>query len=537
MQQRIQARTMKAKWHGVVLTALVVVISGGAHPAAGKLPNLWERAYPDIFVQNSGKLTRFWSPEAIAVPEGHAFIAQLKELGFSFYTPVIGILDISFDPIRVLADTRISQKLRDNLSLSLNDAADMLRALTASAGITLAAEEMDQLVTYHLCLRPSKKEHGTAVARLLNGQPPVGISCRGETGYLFSFAGMSATEELIWQGIVAMNPQLDIVNVSAALSGISLNTNEVLAVESTVRYVRKISAKTIVVTSAGNNFPNPVEANKRRLAKEIITVGSTDPDGCVSTVSTAGDVVTVCAPSSKYLQTIDGQYFRVFGGTSGATPLVTGALADVFSILPSLRVNEAVWLLQETAIMSKNTFEARDMIRSLNYYKLLRVAHRLSRDWPMSREHIFNREYYDFADEATDLTTASVDLGSTAESFTKLRQAFFLDNENLTARELLADIYRRAGYEAQAQFYGGEYSPIDKHKSTLHRFLTALADADLERMAELLPTLNKELFRRSFFHAIIVHMPAEKRRGVLELLRANGIADITVSEQGGIIVK
>lgn len=66
---------------------------------------------------------------------------------------------------------------------------------------------------------------------------------------------------------------------------------------------------------------------------------------------------------------------------------------------------------------------------------------------------------------------------------------------------------------------------------------TALAGANLGRMAELLPTLNKELFRRSFFQAIILHMPIEKRRGMLEFLRTNGIVSITVRESGRILIE
>ena len=532
MQQGI-----RVKWLRVVLSVLAVISSGGVCSAAGKLPNLWRATYPDI-TANGGKLTRFWSPEAAAAPEGHAFIARLVEQGFSFHTPAVGILDINLDPVRVLADTRVSQALRDNLSESLHNAVDMLRALTASAGIGLTIEELDELAAFHRRKRQrKKKEHGTAVARLINGQPPVGISRKGETDYMSFFAGLVEKEQLIWQGIVAMTPPLDILNISAELSGTSLNKNEVQVVEITVSYVREVAAKTIVVTSAGNNFPNPTEANKRRLAKAIITVGSTDPDGRASSFSAAGDMVTISAPSGNYLQTIDAQGFRDFGGTSGATPLVTGALADVLSILPSLRIDEAAWLLRETAITSKNTTEAKDTIRSLNYYKLIRVAHRLARDWPQGRDNIFTREYYDFAEEAARLTTAAVALGTTDEAFFKLRQAFFLDDNNHTARKALANIYRRAGYEAQARFYGGEYVSIAKSKATLHRFLTALADADLGRMTEILPTLDKELFRRSFFHAIILHMPEEKRRGVLEFLRTKGVVNITISDRGGLIIK
>ena len=304
---------IRVKWLRVVLSVLAVVSSGVCY-AAEKLPNLWEATYPDI-TANGEKLTRFWSPEAMGVPEGHAFMTQLVEQGFSFHTPAVGILDINLDPVRVLADTRVSQALRDNLSESLHNDVDLLRALTASAGIGLTTEELDELAAFHRRKRQrKKKEHGTAVARLINGQPPVGISRKGETNYLSFFAGLTEKEELIWRGIIALSPSLDILNISAALSGVAINKNEVLVVESTVSYVREVAAKTIVVTSAGNRFPNLTEANKRRLAKAIITVGSTDPDGRASSFSAAGDMVTISAPSGKYLQTIDAQGFRYSSG-------------------------------------------------------------------------------------------------------------------------------------------------------------------------------------------------------------------------------
>ena len=67
----------------------------------------------------------------------------------------------------------------------------------------------------------------------------------------------------------------------------------------------------------------------------MIVVGSLDPSGFASKFSQSHQHVTVLAPSDSFITAlgVDGKFSK-FGGTSGAAPLVSGAIADLRSILP-----------------------------------------------------------------------------------------------------------------------------------------------------------------------------------------------------------
>lgn len=106
--------------------------------------------------------------------------------------------------------------------------------------------------------------------------------------------------------------------------------------------------------SAGNNHPFPLRASKAQASREIdaVVVGSIAPDGQRSGFSQQGREVHVSAPADYYMSSVDrnGNYAK-FGGTSGATPLVTGSLAG-FEWLSGYHpiAAEAKLLLEKTAI-------------------------------------------------------------------------------------------------------------------------------------------------------------------------------------------
>lgn len=147
------------------------------------------------------------------------------------------------------------------------------------------------------------------------------------------------------------------------------------------------------------------------------------------------------------------------------------------------------------------------MIGVLNHYKLVQVAKRLvERGWPASEEALLDGSLYDFTAEAEKLTREAANSKSATERLSKLRKAFFLDNGNDSTRELLAELYRQEGYEAQALFYGGadasvRDSFIEKKKQVqkiaLEEFVSAVANADLETMANTLGSMN-ELEKKRF---------------------------------------
>ena len=113
------------------------------------------------------------------------------------------------------------------------------------------------------------------------------------------------------------------------------------------------SMGTTIITSAGNGY-QPVGRLKRQSASEghIIVVASLAPNGHPSDFTNYGDSVTISAPSDNSIKSYDFENNpNDFGGTSGATPLVTGTLGG-FTLLSgyALQTHEAKILLEKTAI-------------------------------------------------------------------------------------------------------------------------------------------------------------------------------------------
>ena len=116
---------------------------------------------------------------------------------------------------------------------------------------------------------------------------------------------------------------------------------------------RMHSMGTTIITSAGNDS-QPVAIFKRQSASEghIIVVASLSPNGYPSLFTNYGDSVTISAPSGYAIRSYDFENNPTyFGGTSGATPLVTGTLGG-FTLLSGYapQTHEAKILLEKTSI-------------------------------------------------------------------------------------------------------------------------------------------------------------------------------------------
>ena len=155
--------------------------------------------------------------------------------------------------------------------------------------------------------------------------------------------------------------------------------------ETIYRAFRKMSPPSVVVTIAGNLYPDPksVPPYKVKASKDFdaIVVGSMAPKGYKSRFSQQGEAVHIMAPSDHYITSADkdGNY-RKFGGTSGAAPLVTGSLAG-FEWLAGYHptAKEAKILLAKTAIptLYSNDDPRKNGVGMVNAYKLGMVGKRL----------------------------------------------------------------------------------------------------------------------------------------------------------------
>ena len=432
--------------HAVVLLFLLS-LQGGQVVAATGLPNLWAQQYGNLQSKDFGLLSVFWAQAMIGAPEGHRYLAELERTGFAFYQTGIGIFEesISLDP--ALLRARVAPELLTVLEKEVAEHEAML-GNTAAWHTEDYAEIIEAWQRRKLGMGRGG-EHATAVANLLNGESPVGISRQGM---------IVAEVELVYDDDdgdepiyvhLASNTQdkLEIINLSVAFPRAHA-AREFLACAAT-------NNDMLFVTAAGNDFPTPMYGGLEKTS--LITVGSCAPTGYFSHFSRAGQHLTISAPSDDYILSIaagTGE-LRVFGGTSGAAPLVSGALADVISIIPDLMPDEATHMLQRTAIpTSINTLQEGRGV--LNYYKLLRVAakihHTATGDTQKIRQLIYDDAMYDFSDETRQLQDSEL-AADTEQAFFNLRAAFFLDPNDTETRRLLAEMYRQAGYEAEALFY------------------------------------------------------------------------------------
>ena len=176
---------------------------------------------------------------------------------------------------------------------------------------------------------------------------------------------------------------------------------------------RSVSPPSIHVVAAGNEHPTPLSEIKTSMSKNLgaIVVGAIGPDGRRSPYSSQGEEVHIMAPSSSPGMTNltsanDDGRFRAFGGTSGATPLVTGSLAG-FEWLAGYHptAKEAKTLLAKTAIVTRysGSKPRKNGIGMVNAYKLAMVGKRLKaqcgRDLDCFRRKIKDAETYKFPED------------------------------------------------------------------------------------------------------------------------------------------
>ena len=166
----------------------------------------------------------------------------------------------------------------------------------------------------------------------------------------------------------------------------------------------------VVVVSAGNSFPKRLEYIREQASRDfdVILVGSFSPKGFVSWFSQSGNEVSVLAPSDQWITSAGKQgEYEMFGGTSGAAPLVTGSLAG-FEWLSGYHptAQEAKILLEKTALPTVHSHEKPRINGAglLNSYKLGEVAKRLKkkcsgRSASCFKEEIRKDENYQFSED------------------------------------------------------------------------------------------------------------------------------------------
>lgn len=289
--------------------------------------------------------------------------------------------------------------------------------------------------------------HGTLANNLVVGTFPIGTSLNAV--YTVANTGIRMNADRAALGD-------DMIDKKVSIFGTSMLAENLYDGE----LIKKLREKNVVVVmAAGNDYP---KTPHQEQTDKAIVVGSLSPIGVMSYFSSELKDVTIAAPSDGHITSSYKNKFHDFSGTSGARPVVTGAVANIVSLLPGVTQNEIKALLVRSAIQTAN---ARDPKKSngagmLNAYKMTRIAMRLREGWPKNRKKIFEDDkIYDFNGESKETATTALNFLADKDDCKQmkglelLRTAFLLDPKNLTLAGELAKVYRAQGLGVNALFY------------------------------------------------------------------------------------
>lgn len=149
---------------------------------------------------------------------------------------------------------------------------------------------------------------------------------------------------------VANNPTpAKVLNVS--LGGSSNTCSQ--SMQSAINKARQLGAT--IVVAAGNSSED-VAGTEPANCNGVIVVAATDREGKRASFSNYGNKVTIAAPGASVLSTVNsgatkpgGDAYAYYQGTSMAAPHVSGVVALLYSIKPTITPDEVEQVLKNTA--------------------------------------------------------------------------------------------------------------------------------------------------------------------------------------------
>ena len=183
----------------------------------------------------------------------------------------------------------------------------------------------------------SNSYHGTMVASIAagrGGSEIIGAAPKAEllaVSIAFGVEGLD-TDSQIADGIIWA------VDNGAQVINLSLTRNSVSWPESWDKaFSYAFENDVVVVAAVGNRADGTAEVSAPATIPGVISVAGLDRNGVASEdFSTSGLSIGVTAPSEELIGAFPGGEYRLWSGTSGSTPIVSGLVALVRSMYPDM---------------------------------------------------------------------------------------------------------------------------------------------------------------------------------------------------------
>lgn len=228
--------------------------------------------------------------------------------------------------------------------------------------------------------------------------------------------------------------------------------------------IEKLSHKKSILVQANGNHSlmGLKDSSFEPEFNNFIRVGSLTPEGLRSHNSTHRyDKHVLYAPSDGFLTaraSLSGEYTR-FGGTSGAAPLVTGAIANLLAVNKSLNLDEVMNLIssrslkiynsnQEVSFQILNSYgslinslpmDIKNYVINKNKITLPHAVQTIQNHYP---ECVNNYQIKKIKSDCQDLSIA----------FDRVRANFFME-PNTDLADIIACVYKKQNKSREAYFY------------------------------------------------------------------------------------
>jgi type VII secretion-associated serine protease mycosin len=202
----------------------------------------------------------------------------------------------------------------------------------------------------------SNSYHGTMVASIAAGRGEseiIGVAPKAEllsVSIAFGVEGLD-TDSQIADGIIwAVDNGAQVINLSLTRNSVSWPESWDQA------FLYAFENDVVVVAAAGNRIDGTEQVSAPASIPGVISVAGLDLNGLPSeNFSTDGLTIGVTAPAEELIGAFPGGEYRMWSGTSGATPIVSGMVALIRSMYPDMDAANVVNRVISSA--SKNGFE------------------------------------------------------------------------------------------------------------------------------------------------------------------------------------